>query len=195
MRLGRQRGGAAVGETQTEPFQLSFNGALRAAFQGARVTSDGGLLVVLELDERLGLGALGERQLIDSRQNKNVQLPLSNLLRQSIYSRLAGYEDVNDAERLAQDPAFRLIGSSKIWERGAALSSRLQSFETEVLTQPVGRPSDKPIVRYKSFLYQAARWKAVVCLKSGFGWAGVGCSRRRNDGTVPFRPPAPAKNP
>jgi len=61
-------------------------------------------------------------------------LPLADLLPQSIYSRLAGYEDVNDAERLSQDPTFRLIGSSKIFERGAALTSRLQSFETEVLT-------------------------------------------------------------
>jgi Transposase DDE domain group 1 len=62
-------------------------------------------------------------------------LPLAYLLRQSIYSRLAGYEDVNDAARLSQDPTFRLIGSRKIWKRGAALTSRLQSFETEVLTQ------------------------------------------------------------
>jgi hypothetical protein len=46
-----------------------------------------------------------------------------------------GYEDVNDAARLSQDPTFGLIGSRKIWERGAALTSRLQSFETEVLTQ------------------------------------------------------------
>jgi hypothetical protein len=73
--------------------------------------------------------------LSDSRRGKNIQLPLADLLRQSIYSRLAGYEDVNDAARLAQDPTFRLIGSRKIWERGAALTSRLQSFETEVLTQ------------------------------------------------------------
>ena len=56
-------------------------------------------------------------------------------MRQSVYSRLAGYEDVNDAERLSQDPTFRLIGSRKIWERGAALTSRLQWFETELLTQ------------------------------------------------------------
>ena len=56
-------------------------------------------------------------------------------MRQSIYSRLAGYEDVNDAERLSQDPAFRLIGSRKVLERGAALTSRLHSFETEILTQ------------------------------------------------------------
>ena len=57
------------------------------------------------------------------------------MLRQSVYSRLGGYEDVNDAERLAQDPMFRLIGSEKIWARGAALTSRLQSFETEMLAE------------------------------------------------------------
>jgi hypothetical protein len=42
---------------------------------------------------------------------------------------------VNDAERLSQDPTFRLIGSEKIWDRGAALPSRLHWFETEVLSQ------------------------------------------------------------
>ena len=87
-----------------------------------------------ELDERLGLGELIERHLTDAR-GKNTQLPLTDLVRQSVYSRLAGYEDVNDAERLSQDPAFRLIGSEKVLERGAALTSRLQSFETELLTQ------------------------------------------------------------
>jgi hypothetical protein len=124
-----------VGETQKRPFQLSFNSSLRVDFQGARVTSDGGLILVRELDERLGLSELMERHLTDSRRGKNTQLPLADLLRQSMYSRLAGYEDVNDAERLSQDPTFRLIGSRKIWERGAALTSRLQSFETELLTE------------------------------------------------------------
>jgi hypothetical protein len=70
------------------------------------------------------------------RRGKNAQLPLADLLRQSVYSRLAGYEDVNDAERLSQDPTFRLIGSEKTWDRGAALTSRLQSFETELLAEP-----------------------------------------------------------
>src|SRR5713101_2489340 len=135
MRVGWCGGGEAVGETQDRPFQLSFNSSLRVDFQGARVTSDGGLILVRELDERLGLSELVDRHLNDSRRGKNIQLPLSDLLRQSIYSRLAGYEDVNDAERLSQDPTFRLIGSEKIWERGAALPSRLHWFETEVLTQ------------------------------------------------------------
>ena len=124
----------AVGERQNRPFHLSFNSSLKVDFQGSAVTSDGGLVLVRELDERLGFGELIERHLADAR-GKNTQRPLADLLRQSVYSRLAGYEDVNDAERLSQDPAFRLIGSRKIWERGAALTSRLQSFETEVLTQ------------------------------------------------------------
>jgi hypothetical protein len=123
-----------VGETENRPFQLSFNSSLKIDFQGSRVTSDGGLVLVRELDERLGLGELIERHLADAR-GKNTQLPLADLLRQSVYSRLAGYEDLNDAARLSQDPTFRLIGSRKIWERGAALTSRLQSFETALLTQ------------------------------------------------------------
>ena len=124
----------AVGEAQNQLFQLSFNSSLKVDFQGSGVTSDGGLVLVRELDERLGFGEFIERHLADAR-GKNTQLPLADLLRQSVYSRLAGYEDVNDAERLSQDPAFRLIGSKEVWERGTALTSRVQSFETELLTQ------------------------------------------------------------
>ena len=124
-----------MGEKQNRPFQLSFNASLKVDFQGSRVTSDGGLILVRELDERLGFSQLIEQHLSDPRRGKNTQFPLADLLRQSVYSRLAGYEDVNDAERLSQDPTFRLIGSEKIWDRGAALTSRLQSFETEMLAE------------------------------------------------------------
>src|SRR6266852_3981805 len=123
-----------MGEEQNRPFQLSFNASLRIDFQGSRVTSDGGLILIRELDERLGFGELIEQYLTDSRA-KNARLPFADLLRQSVYSRLAGYEDVNDAERLCHDPTFRLVGSEKIWVRGAALTSRLQTFETEMLAE------------------------------------------------------------
>ena len=58
----------------------------------------------------------------DSRRGKNTQLPLAGLLRQSVYSRMAGYGDVNDAERLFQNPAFRPIASEKTWDHGAKLA-------------------------------------------------------------------------
>ena len=83
----------------------------------------------------MGFGELIDRHLVDRRHGKNTQFALADLLRQSVYSRLAGYEDVNDAERLSQDPTFRLIGSEKTWDRGAALTSRLQTFETEMLAE------------------------------------------------------------
>ncbi|MGA2880750.1 MAG: IS1380 family transposase [Bryobacteraceae bacterium] len=123
-----------MGEKQNRSFQLCFNGFLKVDFQGSRVTSDGGLILVRELDEHLGLGQLIAQHLTDPR-GTNSRLPLADLLRQSVYSRLAGYEDVNDAERLSQDPTFRLIGSERTWDRGAALTSRLQSFETELLVE------------------------------------------------------------
>ena len=99
-----------MGEKENKPFQLTFNGFLKVDFQGSRVTSDGGLILVRELDERLGLG-----QLIDEH-----------------LSRLAGYEDLNDAVRVSADPTFRLIGSKRNWDRGAALTSTLHGFETEM---------------------------------------------------------------
>ena len=123
-----------MGELQHEACQFAFNGFLKVAFQGSRVTSDAGLLLVRELDERLGLEALISEYLNDSRQGLNTQFSLADLLRQSVYSRLAGYEDLNDAVRVSADPTFRLIGSPKRWDRGAALTSTLHWFETELLT-------------------------------------------------------------
>ena len=124
-----------MGELRTEPFQFTFNGFLKVAFQGSRITSDAGLMLVRELDERLGLARGIAAHLRDSRHGLNTQFRLPDLLRQSVYSRLAGYEDLNDAVRLAADPTFRLIGSPTRWDRSAALTSTLHWFETELLTR------------------------------------------------------------
>jgi hypothetical protein len=124
-----------VGESQNRAFQLSINGFLRVALQGSRVTSDGGLLLVRELDERLGLTRLIQNHLVDSRTGRNTQFPLADLFRQYPDSRLAGYEDLNDATRLASVPTFRLMGAKKVWERGVALTSTLHWFETDLLAR------------------------------------------------------------
>ena len=78
-----------MGEKQTKPFQLTFSGSLKVDFQGSHVTSDGGLILVRELDERLGLGELIDEHLSDSRQGTNKQFTLADLLRQSIYTRIS----------------------------------------------------------------------------------------------------------
>lgn len=100
-----------MGDAESSPIRFSFNPQLRIEFRCATVTSDAGLLLPRELDERLGLSALIERHLGDPRTGRNAQFPLADLFRQSIYSRLAGYEDTNDAERLAEDPTFRMLAS------------------------------------------------------------------------------------
>ncbi len=88
-----------MGENQKLPFQLSFNRFPRVAFQGSRLTSRGGFSLVRELDERLGFGGFIEEHMTDLRAN-NARFSVADLLPQSVYSRLAGYEDVNDPERL-----------------------------------------------------------------------------------------------
>jgi hypothetical protein len=124
-----------MGDAKSGPVRLSFNPQLRVEFRGATVTSDAGLLLPRELDERLALSALIEQHLIDPGTGRNYQFPLPDLFRQSIYSRLAGYEDTNDAERLAEDPTFRMLASRERREMSVALTSTLHWFETEVLAE------------------------------------------------------------
>jgi hypothetical protein len=73
-----------MGEKQDQPFRLSFDTFLKVDFQGSRGTSDGGLILVRELDERLGFDQLAAQHPTGSRQGKNTQLPLADLLRQSV---------------------------------------------------------------------------------------------------------------
>ena len=63
-------------------------------------------------DDVLGLTDLGGAALSDLRRGKNTRHLLTGLLRQSVYGRLAGYEDVNDAERLSLDSTMRACPSS-----------------------------------------------------------------------------------
>src|SRR5712671_5561825 len=124
-----------MGDATSGPVRLSFHPQLRVEFRGATVTSDAGLLLPRELDERLGLNTLIDRHLIDLRTGRNRQFVLADLFRQSVYSRLAGYEDTNDAERLAEDPPFRMLASRERRETSVALTSTLHWIETEVLAE------------------------------------------------------------
>ena len=78
-------------------------------FRGSVVTFDAGLLAYRELDDALGLSTTAGETLADARTGRNGRHALVGLLRQSVFGRLAGYEDVNDAERLRHDPAMRWI--------------------------------------------------------------------------------------
>ena len=123
-----------MGESRKATIRLQFNPSVRLAFHGADITSDAGLLAYRELDDALGLTNMAEQCIQDSRIGKNTRHSLGAQLRQSVFSRLAGYEDTNDADRLAVDPAMRQIVGGRAIEHTASSTSQVSRFETEVLT-------------------------------------------------------------
>jgi hypothetical protein len=122
-----------MGEAKELPLRPTFDRRIKLEFHGARITSDGGLLAYRELDDILGLVETAITKLLDGRRGKNVRHQQGALFRQSVFGRLAGYEDVNDAERLARDPAMRAIVGREGLDRVAASSSQMGRFETEWL--------------------------------------------------------------
>ena len=124
-----------MGENKNHYFRLNFTDKLKVHFKGSEVTSDGGLIAVRELDEQLGLTAMADEYLKDKRYGRNIQHELTELLRQSVYSRLAGYEDVNDAEKLRNDPALRAVLSERALEKSASSDGTIGRFEREILTE------------------------------------------------------------
>ena len=120
----------ATGETNN-PLRVAFDRRLKLEFHGARITSDGGLLAYRELDDALDLTTMGVSALAEGRRGRNTRHRLLGLLRQAVYGRLAGYEDVNDAERLAHDPVMRAIVGREGMDRQAASTSEMGRFETE----------------------------------------------------------------
>jgi len=99
----------AAGEASDAALRVTFDPRLKLEFHGSKVTSDAGLLPFRDLDDALGLTDLAGEALADTRTGQNSRHTLIAQLRQSVFGRLAGYEDVNDADRLAHDPALRWI--------------------------------------------------------------------------------------
>ena len=130
---------APEGDGEKTPLKLNFDSKVRLEFRGVTITSDAGLLACRELDDALGLTDSSAEYLKEGRTGKNILHKLIPLLRQSIYSRLAGYDDTNDADRLSQDPAMRVVVGWKGPDRKAASTSEMSRFETELLTQKDNR--------------------------------------------------------
>lgn len=125
--------GVVTGESISAPLQVRFNRRLKLQFHGAKLSSDGGLIVFRELDDAVGLTEMASWELLDTRTGKNSRHNLLAMFRQSVFGRLAGYEDVNDAGRLARDPVMRAITGRKDFDRPAASESQMGRFETGTL--------------------------------------------------------------
>jgi hypothetical protein len=105
-------------------------------FRGSTITSDAGLLPYRELDDTLGLTDASVVTLADARTGNNGRHRLVGLLCQSVFGRLAGYEDVNNADRLCRDPAMRWVVGDRAITGSAASASQMGRFETRWLSRP-----------------------------------------------------------
>ena len=121
------------GADETGDVRLGFDRRVRLEFRGSKISSDGGLLLFRELDEVLGLHDIAGGLLRDTHTSHNRLHSLVGLLRQSVFGRLAGYEDVNDADRLALDPVMRQVVGGRAMDAKAASASHMGRFETETL--------------------------------------------------------------
>jgi len=125
-----------TGEAERNALRLDFDRRLMLQFRGSTITSDAGLLAYRELDDALHLTDTAADKLADARTGKNGRHRLAGLLRQSVFGRLAGYEDVNDAERLCRDPAMRWVVGDRAITSSAASASQMGRFETKWLSRP-----------------------------------------------------------
>ena len=125
-----------MGDGRMDALRVVFDRRLKLEFHGTNVTSDAGLIAHRELDEIAGLTTSLAEQLFDFRTGSNIQHSMTALIRQSLYSKLAGYYDTNDAERLSLDSAIRHVVGGRARERTAASTSQMGRFETDVLTHP-----------------------------------------------------------
>jgi hypothetical protein len=123
-----------MGDSHDDALRVDFDRKIKLEFHGSTVTSDAGLLAYRELDDALRLSSTAASGVHDTRTGQNSQHSLLALLRQSLYSRSAGYEDVNDAERLCLDPALRTVAGGRAKNSTAASTSEMTRFETEILS-------------------------------------------------------------
>ena len=143
--------------------RVDFDRRVRLEFRGAQISSDGGLLVMRELDDAFGLSGLGSEALRDNRTGKNTVHRLDGLFRQSVFGRLAGYEDVNDADRLALDPVMRQVVGGRAVDTQAASASLMGRLKTETLALAENRAALADLNHGESLRELAYWWRRRSC--------------------------------
>jgi hypothetical protein len=114
--------GNPPGEVYRSALRLDFDRRLMLQFHGSAITSDAGLLAYRELDDTLGLTDMGADTLVDARTGKNGCHRLASLLRQSVFGRLAGYEDSTNSAMSSGAPCG--VGTCTAPTAGTRCSSR-----------------------------------------------------------------------
>jgi len=128
-----------------------FQPKLVVDFAGGTLSTDGGLVLVREFDEQLGLTADVIVRLGDTRDARYVTHPAGRLVRQRLYQIIAGYEDANDADRLRHDPALQVVAGNGT----AALGSQptLSRLENALEWPTIARLGDVGVDWFCQYAY------------------------------------------
>jgi Transposase DDE domain group 1 len=119
--------------TPTLEFPLLSGKAVHVDFSGGRLSSDGGLMLLAQLDRQIGLTERVTACIKDVRLPGRIQHSLLSLLRQRVYQIAAGYEDCNDANPLRADPALKVaVGRAPTGEPDLASQPTLSRLEQTV---------------------------------------------------------------
>jgi hypothetical protein len=107
--------------------------AVLVDFDGGRLSSDGGLVLLNDPDDQIGLTRDLAAVLRDPRDPRRINFTLHDLLKQRVLHIAAGYEDANDANTLRHEPIFKLL-LGRLPESGAPLASQptISRFENRV---------------------------------------------------------------
>jgi len=131
---------------ETFPFTAHFSRQVQSEFTAGRVSSDGGALLLREVDRRINLlGRLGDC-FIDGRDPLLIKHGLPEMLAQRIYGLALGYEDLNDHEQLRWDPLLGLLSGKRELEEPLAGKSTLNRLEL------IGRSERYHKIRYSAEL-------------------------------------------
>lgn len=128
-----------MAEKSAENFGFtSANGrAIEAAFDGGAVSSDGGLLLAREVDRQIGLIRDIAKRIDDPRQAGKVQHSVQTMLRQRVMSLIAGWEDLNDAEVLRNDPVHQIAAGSDGELASAPTLCRFENGQSRLVARAV----------------------------------------------------------
>jgi hypothetical protein len=137
------------------PFEAHFSRQVVARFDGARMTTDGGALLLRAADRRIGLLRRVAACFTDAREPERVEHTLDALLAQRIYALALGYEDLNDHEELRHDPLLALLAGKRDLEEPLAGKSTLNRLELI----PAGEPHGE---RYHKITYSGEALDALL---------------------------------
>src|SRR6266852_5149962 len=108
-------------------------------FDGGRLSSDAGVILLKDIDDQLGLTRALAAVLADPRDARRLHFPSEDLLKQRVYQIAAGYEDANDSNSLRDDPIFKLM-LDRLPETGAPLASNLRSHASKTASRALNSP-------------------------------------------------------